>query len=184
MAKATPKPKVPAKPQGRPKKIKDPATMWAHFLNYKKWVEENPRIIVEQKRSSTSFKIYGGADVEGLKEEMQEAGKPIVQLPYQRPLTMEGFENWLFEQDIISDVSDYFENKNESYTSFLPICSRIRKIIRQDQIEGGMCGIYNPSITQRLNNLVDKKDVTSDGKRIDNRPLPTINIVMPKKPEN
>ena len=31
--------------------------------------------------------------------------------------------------------------------------------IRQDQIEGGMSGIYNPSITQRLNGLTDKSEV-------------------------
>jgi len=37
-------------------------------------------------------------------------------------------------------------------------------IIRQDQISGGMVGQYNPSITQRLNGLVEKSQVENDGK--------------------
>ena len=39
--------------------------------------------------------------------------------------------------------------------------TNIKKEIRENQITGGMLGIYNPSITQRLNNLVEKvEDVT------------------------
>lgn len=83
--------------------------------------------------------------------------------PKEKPLTMEGFENYLFKKGIISDVSDYFEGKLESYKDFLPICRAIKRMIRQDQIEGGMAGIYNPSITQRLNNLVEK--IQEDGSK-------------------
>jgi hypothetical protein len=46
------------------------------------------------------------------------------------------------------------------YGDYVSICTRIRKNIRQDQIEGGMTGIYNTSITQRLNNLTEKHEVT------------------------
>jgi hypothetical protein len=45
-----------------------------------------------------------------------------------------------------------------NYNEYQPICSRIKEQIRQDQIEGGMVGQYNPSITQRLNNLTDKQE--------------------------
>ena len=46
------------------------------------------------------------------------------------------------------------------------ICTRIRAEIRQDQIDGGMAGIYNTSITQRLKGLVDKSDITTKGEKI------------------
>jgi hypothetical protein len=75
----------------------------------------------------------------------------------EKPLTLEGFENYCFRKGVINDLGHYFSNLNDAYVDFLPICARIRKVIRQDQIEGGMAGIYNPSITQRLNNLVDMK---------------------------
>ena len=77
----------------------------------------------------------------------------------EKPLTYEGFQNYLDDQDVITDISDYFENKNGSYAKFLHVCSRIKRNIRQDQIEGGMAGIFNPSITQRLNGLVEKKEI-------------------------
>ena len=68
---------------------------------------------------------------------------------------MEGFQNYLEDNEIITDVTDYFENKENRYSEFIRICSRIRRVIRQDQIEGGMAGIYNPSITQRINGLTE-----------------------------
>ena len=49
-------------------------------------------------------------------------------------------------------------NSGGTYTEFRDICSHIKDEIRLNQIEGGMVGIYNPSITQRLNNLVEKSE--------------------------
>ena len=77
----------------------------------------------------------------------------------ERPLTLEGFENWCSDQGIIEDLGHYFANTDKKYSDFCTICSRIRKTIRQDQIEGGMVGQYNPSITQRLNGLIEKSQV-------------------------
>jgi len=73
---------------------------------------------------------------------------------------MVGFENFVFSKGIIKELRDYFANSNDAYTKYSTICSRIRAEIKQDQIDGGMVGIYNPSITQRLNGLVDKQEHT------------------------
>jgi hypothetical protein len=78
----------------------------------------------------------------------------------ERPLTIEGFENYCANEGIIGDLSHYFANTKGRYKRFLTICSRIRREVRSDQIEGGMAGMYNPSITQRLNNLVEKTQTT------------------------
>lgn len=165
---------------GRHKNIETPDKMFELFNEYRKEVKENPIYIIEQKKASTNFKIYGNADVSSLKEEIEDASKPIVELPTQRPLTLEGFENFCFEKGVINDLGDYFSNKNNAYSDFSTICIRIRKIIRQDQIEGGMVGIYNPSITQRLNNLVDKQDLTTNGKDMPTTAM-TIEIVRPNE---
>jgi DNA polymerase II small subunit/DNA polymerase delta subunit B len=58
-------------------------------------------------------------------------------------------------------VEQYFKNVDKRYEEYIPICTRIRKEIRQDQIEGGMVGQYNPSITQRLNNLKEQVEQTN-----------------------
>jgi len=36
----------------------------------------------------------------------------------QRPLTIEGFENWLEDNEIINNLSNYFANSNNAYTEF------------------------------------------------------------------
>lgn len=90
------------------------------------------------------------------------------------PLTMEGFENYCEEH--IGCVHQYFVNQDNAYNAYLNICSRIKRIIRQDQIEGGMVGQFNPSITQRLNGLTEKTDVTTNGKELNEI---KVNIIRP-----
>ncbi len=75
------------------------------------------------------------------------------------PYTMEGFEVFCYNN--YGCVEQYLKNKDGYYNDFVPICSHIKKEIRHNQITGGMMGVFNPSITQRLNNLVEKtEDVT------------------------
>lgn len=95
-------------------------------------------------------------------------GKDAVQVDREkeRPLTIEGFENYLFEKGVIGDLSHYFANTGNRYEAYLTICSHIRRIVRQDHIEGGMAGIYNPSITQRLNNIVEKQEIENKGETV------------------
>ena len=127
---------------GRPKNISTPELMMEHFSDYVKETKANP------------FKVkdWVGKDAYEVKREKE------------RPLTMEGFENYCFLNGIITDLSHYFCNLDNRYSEFVGVCSRIRLIIRQDQIEGGMANIYNPSITQRLNGLTDKQDITANVK--------------------
>jgi hypothetical protein len=81
-----------------------------------------------------------------------------------RPYTLEGFLN--FAEENICNVHQYFENREGRYSEYVDICTRIKRVIRQNQIENGLAGLYNPSITQRLNNLTEKTDVTSNGENI------------------
>ena len=67
----------------------------------------------------------------------------------------------IFCWNIVGEVEDYFLNRDKRYSEYTAICSHIRKEIRRDQIEGGMVGQYNPSITQRLNNLKEHVEQTN-----------------------
>ena len=69
------------------------------------------------------------------------------------PYTMDGFEVFCYEN--YGDVENYFRNKDGYYDDFTAICSHIKKVIRANQITGGMLGVFNTSITQRLNNLAE-----------------------------
>ena len=92
------------------------------------------------------------------------------------PYTMEGFEVFCYEN--YGCVEQYFKNKDGYYNDFVPICSHIKKVIRSNQITGGMLGIYNPSITQRLNNLKEETDITSGGDKITSNDI-KIEIIKP-----
>lgn len=123
------------------KYIETPERFLELFNEYEQHIKDNPIIKND----------FSGKDADEVFKKLE------------RPLTMEGFECFLFDKDIISDLKDYFSNKDDRYKEYAPICSHVKRKIRQDQIEGGMAGIYNPSITQRLNGLVEK--TSADDKR-------------------
>lgn len=125
-----------ARPHGT-KYVKTPEDMWKYFEEYRKETKSNP----------IKKHVFVGKD--GVSDyEMRE-----------RPLTIEGFKNYC--RRVVGCVHDYFTNTNKAYEDYSAICRTIREEIRQDQIEGGMVMIYNPSITQRLNGLTEKVEQTN-----------------------
>lgn len=124
---------------GRPNKIESPEHLWNLFQEYIRVTKSNPIL------KHTFVGKEGRSEYSEL----------------ERPLTIEGFENYCADNGIIQDLSNYFANSNNRYKRFSTIVSRIRRKVREDQIGGGMAGIYNPSITARLNNLVEKKEITN-----------------------
>ena len=127
----------------RPKHIETPEAMWDLFEAYKRWCKENPRY-------SYSLSTKTGE---------------ATAIPLERPLTQVGFRTFAAEKG--QTVNDYFCNKGDRYSEYATICSRIEEANRMDQIEGGMTGQYNASITQRLNNLTERVDTTTKGEKID-----------------
>lgn len=127
---------------GKHKYIESPEKMYELFTDYKLWVEDNP-ILVED---------YVGKDAERVFRRKN------------RPLTFEGFCNYLEDNSIIANPIHYFINYEGRYEDYVSICSRIKREIRTNQIEGGMVGIFNPSITQRLNGLTEKSEVEASVK--------------------
>lgn len=117
------------------KYIETPEKLFELFEAYKQEVKSNPRgkhVFVGKD---------GNSDIEKL----------------ERPLTMEGFRVYCFKTE--GCIKHYFDNTDNRYSEYSTVCSHIKDIIRTDQIEGGMVGQYNPSITQRLNGLTDKSEV-------------------------
>lgn len=116
------------------KYIETPEILWDLFEQYKEDVKSNPR----------NKKIRGNKDFIVADEDLE------------RPLTMEGFEIFCYKQG--ATVEHYFRNEGQAYEAYCTICHIIKKEIRADQIEGGMVGQYNASITQRLNSLTEKTE--------------------------
>jgi hypothetical protein len=103
---------------------------------------------------------------ESLKEEakqwlkVQYVGKDGERVadPQKVPYTLEGFKRYCRKN--YGEVQHYFDNTDNYYKDFCVICHAIKNEIRENQITGGLLGFYNPSITQRLNNLTDKVETT------------------------
>jgi hypothetical protein len=119
------------------KYIETPEVMAQLFEDYKNECKTNPR------RKHVFVGKDGTSDYELL----------------ERPLTIEGFRVYCYDK--IGCVKQYFDNPDKRYNEYITICSHIREVIRRDQIEGGMVGQYNPSITQRLNGLKESIEQTN-----------------------
>jgi len=122
---------------GRPRKIESPELMQSLFDEYIEYAKANP--ILKH--------TFVGKDGKSVYEKRERA------------LTMEGFELYCGNKGFTYDLSHYFSNFEQRYQDFVAICHAIRKAIREDQIQGGLAGVYNTSITQRLNGLTEKSEM-------------------------
>jgi hypothetical protein len=121
---------------GKNKYVQTPEKMLELFKDYKSWVEANPILKHD----------FVGKDGMSVRRELQ------------RPLTFDGFEVWLIDKNIIKSLQHY--NAAEGpYKEYKQVMDYIRTVIRNDHITGGMAGIYNPNLTQRLHGIADKQEV-------------------------
>jgi hypothetical protein len=120
---------------GKNKYIETPEKLYELFEKYRDETKSNPR----------KKHVFVGKDGNSDNERLE------------RPLTMEGFRIFAFKSE--GCIKHYFDNTDNRYSDYSTICSHIKDIIRADQIEGGMVGQYNPSITQRINGLTDKSEM-------------------------
>ena len=136
----------------KPKYIESPHAMWELFESYRKETKANRRRVPKA------------------------TPKGILYEEHEPPLTMVGFETFVSDSGFNTALDQYFANREERYSEYVSICSRIKSAIKKDQIEGGMVGQYNASITQRLNGLTERVDQTSGGEKVNNI---TVEIVRP-----
>ena len=127
-----------ARPKGT-KYIETPEKMWELFEAYLSDLKKRPFLV----------KDWVGKDGNMVHREKE------------RPVTMEGFRVFGYKNNLT--IKHYFDNQDGAYDDYCTICSRIRDYIRNEQIEGGMAGVYNPSITQRLNGLTEKTSTELSG---------------------
>jgi hypothetical protein len=121
---------------GGNKYIETPEKLWSLFQDFMAWVALNP---------------YKKQDWVG------KDAVPVERLQ-DRPITFAGFEKWLAITGVISDLRSYEQNDNDSYTAYLPIIARIRKICNGDIIEGAAANVYNANIAARVAGLTDKTE--------------------------
>lgn len=149
-------------PVGRPKNIDSPQQLWLLFRKYKEWAKATPR----------TKQDYVGKDGDEVARRLE------------RPLTFVGFEVYLFERMIISDLGQYERNKENRYAEFVTIVRAIKNVIETDQFEGASVGIFQHNIIARKLGLADKQESRNVDKNGDDiPPAPTKIIIVDAKDE-
>lgn len=115
--------------------FKHPEELLKVFEEYVVWIEE-----VESKKW----------------QKIQYVGKDGTQKKdaYIVPLSFDSFSVYCYSRYGV--VKQYFENPLGYFDDFIEVCSHIKERIRANQVTGGLLGVFNPSITQRLNNIVEE----------------------------
>lgn len=145
-------------PVGRPKNIESPEQLWLLFRKYKDWAKDNPR----------TKQDFVGKDGDEIERKLE------------RPLSWVGFEVYLLERMIISDLGDYERNKENRYQEFTTIIRAIKAYIEQDQFEGATVGIYKENIIARKLGLADKQEARQvDGAGNDVPLGSVVSVILP-----
>lgn len=93
-----------------------------------------------------------------LKQEMIKSGDmagTLVAVPTERPYTIEGLCNYL---NINRSTFDNY-SKQPEYEKYFSTCARIRQIIDNQHLEGGMVGAFNSNIVMRKLGLAEKTEL-------------------------
>ncbi len=142
---------------GRDKKFETPEILWDTACEYFEWIDKNPWKLNEVLRSG------------------QKAGR-VVKIPTQRPYTLTGLFVFL---EINRKTWDLYRERND----FIPVVGHIEDIMYTQKFEGASIGAFNPNIIARDLGLIDKSDLTSLGKKI-NDPLTDLILALNTKKRN
>lgn len=125
-----------AAPPIKQKYIESPEKLWELFCEYVK----------HEKNSPMFRRDYVGRDGDAR------------DTPLEVPITFEGFECYLADKDIISDLGDYESNKGGAYSSYSTIIKRIRKNCYAHNFKGAAVGLFNANLIARKLGLTDKSE--------------------------
>lgn len=111
----------------------EPEKLWQEFVNYCKWIENNPL------KESKAFPYKGKITIKDI--------------PKMRAMTITGF--CIFADIDMKTFYKYKENKG-----FVHIITRIENVIRTQKMEGAAAELLNPNIIARDLGLKDKQEHT------------------------
>lgn len=133
-----------SKPPIKQKYIESPEKLWEYFTEFVNHEKNNPMY----------RRDYVGK--EGV----------AVNTPLQVPITFEGFECWLADNEIINDLGDYSSNKGGAYEAYSTTITRIRNNCFSQNFKGAAVGLFNANIIAKKLGLVERQDVTSKGENV------------------
>lgn len=134
---------------GRDKLFESADLLWAEAMVYFAWCDANPLYKVEAlKKPEVDIDLITGQVVKNY----------LVTIPIKRPYTQEGLCNYLNVDESYFRVMECTYDEDLD-ADFLTVLRAIRRVIRQQQIEGGLAGTLNANLVARLNGIAEKKEL-------------------------
>ena len=127
---------------GRPPKFKTPEELAEKAEGYFKWCDEHPVRIYQRKNAGASDTAASGKGVK------QDEGIMLVDRPY----TLDGLG--LFVGVLWKDFRAYHANDE-----FSEVIRTLEARVRDQQVTGGLCGVYHPNLTARINGISESVQV-------------------------
>jgi len=124
---------------GKHKYIETPEKMWELFIEYVQHEKDNPMYKTE----------YVGKDGE------------MVRTALETPITFEGFECYVADKEIISDLGDYTSNKDGRYEQYATIITRIQKNCFVHNFKGASVKLFDANLIAKKLGLIAKSENTN-----------------------
>lgn len=160
---------------GREKLFKSPKLLLQAAFEYFEWCDKNPWIKKEQLKQPKVIKDKDGG----------QRLETVADIPTARPYTLSGLCIYLdvntqyftdFKEGLTPKEGAKWSKKNKDFSL---VVTRIEEIIRTQKYEGAAVGAFNASIVARDLGMVDKKDVTTNGKALGGKI--EVEIVLPNE---
>jgi hypothetical protein len=137
-----------------------------------------PKLIETPERLLELFKEYVKHESENPMHRIDYVGKEgkQVKTPLETPVTFDGFEVYLFQNGIISDLGHYSRNKDSRYSEYVPIIAYIRKHCYIHNFKGAAVKLFDPNLIARKLGIKESTDVTTNGESINEI---KVNIIKP-----
>lgn len=119
------------------RKIESPEVLWSYFKKYCDQVDATPW-------TKTDFKGKDATPVE---------------YTFYAPYTWQGFNIWLFNAEVVSNLTHYQYNLNNAYEDFKEVIALIDKVIYDRKLTGASLGFYNHAIIAKDLGMIEKKQV-------------------------
>jgi len=122
-----------------------PDSLWQEFMNYCQWVDENPWFVGKQKVNEKKIMSATGRQI-GMSEVTTANDNEYRKLPY----SIGGFTVW------IDRNKAYLDGLKEAKTAdFSYVVEQIHEVIRTQQFDGAVAGVFHAAIIARSLNMAD-----------------------------
>jgi len=143
---------------GRDKLFSTPELLKEACIEYFNWCDNNPEILVEQKKGSMNIKSFAGLESSDIKDVFNS----LVHIPTKRPYTYAGLTNYLgVSIQYFNDFADGLKGKTDELSNdFSFVCTYVKQTIYDQKFVGASVGYFNANIIARDLGLTDKQTIT------------------------